>query len=119
MFIAPLILQEVGSAAAGAAAQPSPLIQMLPFAGILVILYFTMIRPQQKRQKEHQEMVNAVAKGDTVVTTGGLIGKITRVEEKEIVIDAGEGVKLRVLRAMIVEVRGKNTPQPANDTSKS
>ncbi|ACT59096.1 preprotein translocase subunit YajC [Hirschia baltica] len=117
MSIAPLIFQV--TSADGAAGQPSPLLQMLPFAGILVILYFTMIRPQQKRQKEHQAMVNAVVKGDTIVTTGGLIGKITRVEDTEVVIDAGEGVKLRVLRAMIVEVRGKNTPQPANDTSKS
>ncbi len=119
MFIAPLIFQEVGAAAAGTASQPSALIQMLPFAGILLILYFTMIRPQQKRQKAHQEMINAVVKGDTIITTGGLIGKITRVEDTEVVIDAGEGVKLRVLRSMIVEVRGKNTPQPANDTSKN
>ena len=64
-------------------------------------------------------MINAVVKGDTIITTGGLIGKVTRVEDTEVVMDAGEGVKLRVLRGMIADVRGKNTPQPANDTSKS
>ncbi len=119
MFIAPLILQESAVAATGAAGEPSALIQMLPFAGILVILYFTMIRPQQKRQKEHRAMIEAVVKGDTIITTGGLIAKVTKVEESEVLVDAGEGVKLRILRSMIVEVRGKNTPQPANDTSKS
>jgi len=119
MFIAPFIMQEAGVAAAGAAAEPNALIQMLPFAGILAILYFTMIRPQQKRQKEHQAMIEAVKKGDTIVTTGGLIGKITKVEEGEISLDVGEGVKVRVVKSMIVDVRGKPVPEAANDTSKS
>jgi preprotein translocase subunit YajC len=111
-------MQEAGVAAAGAA-QPSALIQMLPFAGILAVMYFLMIRPQQKRQKEHAAMIENLKKGDAIVTTGGLIGKVTKVEESEIVLDVGEGVKVRVVRSMVVDVRNKTVPEAANDTSKS
>ena len=117
MSLVPFIFQEAGMAAggAGAPAQPSMLVQMLPFAAILVIFYFLLIRPQQKRQKEHANMLGALKKGDAVVTTGGLIGKIVRIDDNEVVLDAGEGVKLRVVRSMIVDVHGKTQPAPAND----
>ena len=113
MFLAPLIMQ---SGAAGAAA-PNPILQFIPFIGILLVFYFLIIRPQQKRQKEHRDMLGALKKGDKVVTQGGIIGKVFKLEEDEAIIDAGEGIKLRVLRSMIVDVRGKNEPSAANDSA--
>ena len=93
--------------------------QFLPFAAILLVFYFLIIRPQQKRQKEQRAMLEALKKGDTVVTQGGIIGKISKLEDLEAVIDVGEGMKLRVLRAMIVDVRGKPQPAAANDSKAS
>lgn len=113
MHLVPLIMQATSPDAAGAA--PNPWVNMLPFVGILLVFYFLIIRPQQKQQKTHKEMLSALKKGDTVVTQGGIIGKVVKLEDLEAVIDAGEGVKLRILRAMIVDVRGKTQPAPAND----
>ncbi|MBB34899.1 MAG: preprotein translocase subunit YajC [Hirschia sp.] len=115
MYLAPLIMQ----ATAPDAAAPNPIMQFLPFAAILLVFYFLIIRPQQKRQKEQRAMLEALKKGDTVVTQGGIIGKISKLEDLEAVIDVGEGMKLRVLRAMIVDVRGKPQPAAANDSKAS
>ena len=113
MHLVPLMMAAT-SPAAGAA--PNPLINMLPFAGILLVFYFLMIRPQQKRQKEHRQMLEALKKGDSVVTQGGVIGKVSKLEDTEAVIDVGEGVKMRVLRSMIIDVRNKPEPAAANDS---
>lgn len=87
------------------------LMSLLPFVLIFVIMYFLILRPQQKKVKAHQEMVKSVRRGDTVVTTGGLIGKVARViDDSEIELQVSEGVKIRQLRGMISEVRAKGEP---------
>lgn len=80
---------------------------LIPFVLIAVVFYFLLIRPQQKRLKEHRAMIDAVAKGDVVVTAGGLIGKVVKVEDTEIQLDLGEGMMVRVVRSTIAEVKGK------------
>lgn len=88
------------------------LIQIMPFILIMVIFYFLLIRPQNKRMKEHRAMLDEVKRGDTVVTTGGLIGKIMKVDEDELTLDLGNSQKVKVVRTMLADVRG---PKPAND----
>lgn len=88
--------------------------QVVPLILILVIMYFLLIRPQQKKVKEHQAMVAALRRGDEVVTQGGLIGKITKVkDETEVEVEVAKDVKIRVLRPTIAQVRSKT--EPAND----
>jgi preprotein translocase subunit YajC len=90
-------------------------IQMvIPLVLIMAVFYFLLIRPQQKKAKDHQSMLSTIAKGDTVVTHGGLIGKVVKVvDDNELQVEVGENVKVRVLRGGIYEVRGKNMPAPS------
>lgn len=86
-------------------------LQMAPFAVILVIMYVLILRPQQKRAKEQREMVSNVRRGDTVVTTGGLIGRVTKATEpSEIELEIAPNVRVRLIRAMVAEVRAKGEP---------
>mmetsp|Transcript_6670 Transcript_6670/g.11636 ORF Transcript_6670/g.11636 Transcript_6670/m.11636 type:complete len:94 (-) Transcript_6670:712-993(-) len=88
--------------------------QVVPLILILVIMYFFLIRPQQKKVKDHQAMVESLRRGDEVVTQGGLIGKITKVkDETEVEVEIAKDVKIRVLRPTIAQVRSKT--EPAND----
>jgi preprotein translocase subunit YajC len=88
---------------------------IIPFILIFVIMYFLMIRPQQKKMKEHRAMVAALRRGDQVVTQGGLIGKISKVkDDSEIEVELAEGVRVRVVRATITQVLSKTEPA-AND----
>jgi len=84
--------------------------QILPFLLIFVIMYFLIIRPQQRRVKEHREMVGALRRGDMVVTGGGLVGKVTKVDETELQVEIAQGVKVRVVRSTITEVPSKSEP---------
>ncbi len=84
---------------------------IVPTMLIIGIMYFLMIRPQQKRLKEHQALVEGIRRGDTVVTSGGMIGKVTKVDDQELQVEIAEGVRVRVLRATVSEVRGKGEPQ--------
>ena len=87
------------------------LVSLLPFILIFVIMYFLILRPQQKRVKMHQEMVKNLRRGDTVVTSGGLVGKVTKVvDDDQIEVEIGDGVKVRQMRQMISEVRAKGEP---------
>ncbi len=88
------------------------ILQLVPFVLIFVIMWFLIIRPQQRRVKEHREMVNNVRRGDTVVTTGGIIGKVTRAAEDaaELEVEIADGVKVKLVRGMIAEVRTKGEP---------
>lgn len=87
------------------------LVSLLPFILIFVIMYFLILRPQQKRVKQHQEMVKNVRRGDTVVTSGGLVGKVTKViDDEQIEIEIGEGVRIRQMRQMLADVRAKGEP---------
>lgn len=85
--------------------------QFLPLILIFAIMYFLLIRPQQKKVKEHQAMVEALRRGDQVVTQGGLIGKVSKVKEDgELEVEIAEGVKVRVVRATIAQVVNKTEP---------
>ena len=88
---------------------------LIMFVPLILIFYFLLIRPQQQRQKKHREMIEAVKKGDTVVTAGGLIGKVTRVADTEVTVELADGVRVRSLKGMIADVRDKSTPVAAND----
>jgi preprotein translocase subunit YajC len=95
----------------GAGGDGGMLVQLLPFALIFVIMYFLILRPQQKRVKSHQELVQAVRRGDTVITNGGLIGKVTKVvDDEQIEIEIADGVRIRQVRSMITDVRAKGEP---------
>ena len=84
---------------------------LLPFVLIFVIMYFLILRPQRQKQQRHKDMVANLRRGDTVVTTGGLIGKVVKViDEGEVQLELAEGVKVRLVRAMIAEVRAKGEP---------
>jgi preprotein translocase subunit YajC len=94
---------------------------LIPTMLIIGIMYFLMIRPQQKRLKEHQALVAAVRRGDTVVTSGGIIGKVAKVDDQELQVEIAEGVKIKILRSTISEVRGKGeaaTSPKAKDKDK-
>lgn len=85
--------------------------QFIPLILIFAIMYFLLIRPQQKKMKEHQAMVSGLRKGDQVVTQGGLIGKVTKVlEDNEIEVQLAESVKVRVVQSTIAQVRSKTEP---------
>lgn len=85
--------------------------QFVPLILIFVIMYFLLIRPQQKKVKEHQAMIAALRRGDEIVTQGGLIGKITKVkDETEVEVEVSDGVKVRVVRSTIAQVRSKTEP---------
>ena len=88
---------------------------LLPLVLIFVVFYFLMIRPQQKRVKMLQDSVNSVKKGDKVVTGGGLIGKVVKVDEREVEIELGTNIKVRAIKATLAEVIPSGTGKPAND----
>jgi preprotein translocase subunit YajC len=106
MFISEAFAQAAGTPGAG-----DLLGMVLPLVAIMGVFYFLMIRPQQRKMKEHQAMLGKVTKGDTVVTNGGLIGKVVRVvDDQEILVEVGENVKVRVLKAGLSDVRAKGEP---------
>jgi preprotein translocase subunit YajC len=85
--------------------------QLLPFVLIFLIIYFLMVRPQQKRAKQHQEMVKNLRRGDSIITSGGLIGKVTKVvDDDQVEIEIADGVRIRQVRSMVSEVRTKSEP---------
>ena len=90
-------------------------VTFLPFVAIFVMFYFLLIRPQQKKAKEHAALISAVKRGDTVVLSSGVIGKVTRVEEAEVNVEIAPSVNIRVVKGMIAEVRNR-TAVAANDT---
>ena len=101
--------------AAGAAGGGDIIFQLVPFILIFIIMYFLLIRPQQKRVREHREMIKNVRRGDTVVMSGGLVGKVTKVvDDAEVEIEIAENVRVRVVRGMIQDVRAKGEPVKAD-----
>lgn len=85
--------------------------QFIPLILIFAIMWFLLIRPQQKKLKQHQAMVAALRKGDQIVTQGGVIGKVTRVKEgEEVEVEIAEGVKVRVVRNTVAQVLSKTEP---------
>ncbi len=110
MFVTPAYAQAAGGA-------PSMITSLLPFVLIFAVMYFLIIRPQRQRMKKHEEMIGAVRRGDTIVTSGGLIGKVTKVldDSGELQVELCEGVRVRIVRTMVSDVRAKG--EPAKDDS--
>ena len=107
MFISQAYAQTAPAAAAGGA--ESSLLSLLPLALMFVVLYFIMIRPQKKKQKEQKAMIEALAKGDEVVVSGGVIGRIAKLGETFLHVEVASGVELQVQRGAIVQVLPKGT----------
>lgn|SRR5690554_353174 len=113
MFVTPAFAQDAG-AAAGPGGFADILIQLMPIALLVVIFWLLIFRPQQKRLKAQQAMLSAIRRGDTVVTTGGLIGKVTKaVDGEDLEVEISQGVKVKVVRGMVSDVRSK--AEPVND----
>ncbi len=105
MWVTPAYAQSLGGGAGGI------LEMLLPFALIFVIMYFLILRPQRQQVKRREEMLKAIRRGDTVVTNGGIVGKVTKVvDDNEVELQIAEGVKVRAIRGLIAEVRAKAEP---------
>ncbi len=114
MFATPAYAQAAGAAAGGGT--QAMLIQFLPLVALVVLFYFLMIRPQQQRAKQHQATLAAIKRGDTVVLSSGMIGKVVRVEDSEVGLEVATGVTVKVVKTMIADVRVRGAPAAANDT---
>lgn len=110
MFSSPAFAATANTVASG----PPAWVQFAPFGVVLVIFYFLLMRPQQQRMKRHQEMLGAVKPRDIAVTSGGLIGKVTKVDENEIELEVAQGVRVRVVKTMLSDVRPHGA-KAAND----
>jgi preprotein translocase subunit YajC len=108
VFISSAFAQTAPAAAAGGGLQDS-LMSMLPIILMFVVLYFVMIRPQMKKQKEHRAMVEALAKGDEVVTAGGMLGRVSSMGENYIGVEIASGVEVQLQRQAVVQVLPKGT----------
>ena len=108
MFISSAFAQTAPAAAAGGDMQSS-LMSMLPLVLMFVVLYFVMIRPQMKKQKEHRSMIEAVAKGDEVVTAGGVLGTISKVGDNYLGLEVSKGVEIQIQRSAVVQVLPKGS----------
>ena len=98
---------------------PNTAIQFLPLVLIFVVFYFLLIRPQQRKAKDHKTMLDALRRGDRVVTGGGIIGSVARVDSpEEVIVDIADGVRVRVLRSTITSVLAKPDPAAARDAAK-
>ena len=91
------------------------LIQIAPIILMVVLFYFMLIRPQQQRAKQHAAAIAAVKRGDNVVLSNGMLGKVVRVEDAEVGVEIAQGVTVKVVKSMIAEIRAKGEPAPAND----
>lgn len=113
MLVSPAFAQAAAPAGGG-----DMLVSFLPFVLILVVFYFLLIRPQQKRLKEHKAMLEAVRRGDRIVTGGGIIGTVAKVDsDNELVVEIAEGVRVRVLRSTVTSVLAKTEPVAAETTT--
>ena len=108
MFISSAFAQTAPAAAAGGDMQSS-LMSMLPLVLMFVVLYFVMIRPQMKRQKEHRSMIEALAKGDEVATAGGVLGRVIRLGDVYLGVEIANGVEVTLQRSAVVQVLPKGT----------
>ena len=112
MFATPAYAQAATTGAPGAESFLGPF--LLPLA-LIVLFYFMILRPQQKRVKQHQAMISAVKRGDTVVLSSGIIGKVSKVEDAEVQVEIAPGTTVKVVKSTLSEVRTRGEPAPAND----
>jgi len=109
MFISSAFAQPAPAAAAAGGDMQSTLMSMLPLLLMFAVLYFVMIRPQMKKQKEHRAMIYALAKGDEIVTAGGLLGKVSKIGDAYIGVELASGVEVQMQRQAVVQVLPKGT----------
>jgi preprotein translocase subunit YajC len=109
MSLLDLLIPAAHAQAAGAPAQPTPWPSVIMLGAVFVLMYFMMIRPQMKRQKEHRQMVEKLAKGDEIVTGGGIAGRIDEVGESFITVEIAEGTKVKLQKGAINAVLPKGT----------
>ena len=109
MFISSAFAQTAPAAAAAGGDMQSTLMSMLPLLLMFAVLYFVMIRPQMKKQKEHRSMIDALAKGDEIVTAGGLLGKVSKIADAYIGVELATGVEVQMQRQAVVQVLPKGT----------
>ena len=114
MFASEAYAQPAG-AAQGGGGMEGLLIQLPLFIGLFVLFWFLILRPQRQRLKHHQQMISAIKRGDGVVLSSGIIGKVVRVEENEVQVEIAPNTNVRVVKGMISEVRSRGEPVPAND----
>ena len=110
MFVTPAYAQAAAPAAGGAAA----FAQFVPLILVFVLMYFLIMRPQQKKMRQHREMIGALKKGDNVITQGGILGKVVAVRDEEVEVEIAQGVRIRVVRATIAQVVNRAAPAAAN-----
>lgn len=110
MFVTPAYAQAAAPAAGGAAA----FAQFVPLILVFLIMYFLIMRPQQKKMRQHREMIEALKKGDTVITQGGIIGKVMAVRDEEVEVEIAQGVRIRVVRSTVAQVVNRTAPAAAN-----
>lgn len=96
-------------AAAAPAGEPNPMITLLMFGGLFIFMYFLIIRPQRKRQKEHKALVESLSKGDEVVLTSGMLGKLTKIDDDYVEVEAGENLRMKFQKASVHAVLPKGT----------
>ena len=108
MFISSAFAQTAPAAAGGGDMQSS-LMSMLPLVLMFVVLYFVMIRPQMKRQKEHKAMIEALAKGDEIVTAGGFLGKVSKIGDIYVGVELADGIEVQMQRTAVIQVLPKGT----------
>lgn len=107
-LITPAFAQGLGFGGGGSG---DVILQLVPFLLIFVIMWFLIIRPQQRRVKDHQELIKNVRRGDTVVTSGGIVGKVTKAtDDPELEVEIADGVRVKLVRTMISDVRTKGEP---------
>ncbi|WP_428334311.1 preprotein translocase subunit YajC [Novosphingobium sp.] len=109
------LLSILDQAAASAAGDPPAYLQFLPLVAMAVIFYFLILRPQMKRQKDQQNKIAAIKKGDQVVTAGGLIAKVLKVEDNTVELEIATGVKVRAVKSTIGEIMAPGATVVAND----
>ena len=113
MFISPAFAQDAAAGAGGGFAS------MLPLVLIFVVFYFLLIRPQQKKMKQHKDMLESVRRGDKVVTGGGIIGTVTKIGgEDEVTVEIADGIKVKVRRSMLSEIVSKTEPVESKGDTK-
>jgi preprotein translocase subunit YajC len=118
MFITPAFAQSNPLSSLFGGDSGGMMTSLLPLILIVVIMYFLVLRPQQQKVKQHQAMVRALRRGDTVVTNGGLVGKVTKVvDDDQIEVEISDGVRVRQMRSMVSDVRAKG--EPVKDDSAS
>jgi len=110
MFVSPAYAQEAGAPAGGA----FDVISLLPIILIFVVFYFLLIRPQQKKMKEHKALIASVRRGDRVVTGGGIYGLVTKVRDNEIEVEIADGVRVKVLKSTIADIPSRTGTAPAS-----